>query len=93
MKITALKCTVLGDNIVGRPQGQRSPQHPLTGGSLEPGAKDKHSDANTEISSACQMLAMPSKNLWAIVSVQILNQHGDSGLALCQLHHGAQFRL
>jgi hypothetical protein len=26
MKITALKCTVLGDNIVGRPQGQRSPQ-------------------------------------------------------------------
>ena len=32
MKITALKYTVLGDNIVGRPQGQRSSQHPLTGG-------------------------------------------------------------
>ncbi len=37
MKITALKCTVLGDNIVGRPQGQRSPQHPLTGKVLSRG--------------------------------------------------------
>jgi hypothetical protein len=65
--MTVLKCTVLGDNIVGRPQGQRSKQHPLTGESLEPGAEDKHSDANTEISSVCQMLVMasaPASSAW-----------------------------